>query len=191
MLTRKKIYLAIYAASVALFLPAAGLGAALLFGAIEFGDATAIDASRRIGIYSVGQFVFVHAIFNYLVLERMWRAIQDGQTTITVKQAIGFLFIPLFNIYWIFRTWASFPTEFNRYVERYDLPVPPLARNFFVAYPVLILLAAVLYVPVFAVPFVFLAVAYRACGAVDELDEAKCARRAEMLAEIRTTKIIR
>lgn len=186
MIRVKKTYLGIYAASFGLFVTAiAGLGAGFVSGAIERTDATAVDAARRIGIYVFAQFAVVHTIFNCLLLHRMWSAIQDGQTTVTAPRAIGFLFIPLYNVYWIFRAWASYPAEFNRYVERYDLPVVPLARGRFVAYPILVLAAAIVYVPLLAVPFAFLAVARRACGAVDALDAAKRERREEMLASQR------
>lgn len=186
MISSEKTYPGIYAASFGLFVTTiVGLGALFISGTIERIDQTEIDAARRIGIYVFGQFAVIHTIFNCLLLYRMWSAIQDGQTTITARRAIVFLFIPLYNVYWIFRAWASYPAEFNRYVERYDLPVVPLARGQFVAYPILILAAAIVYVPFLVVPFAFLAVARRACGAVDALDTAKRERREEMLASRR------
>ena len=192
MIRSEKTHLGIYAASFGFFVMAiVGLGAGFVSGAIERTDLTAVDAAQLIGIYVFGQFAVVHTIFNCLLLHRMWSVIQDGQTTLTARRAIGFLFIPLFNFYWIFRAWASYPAEFNRYVERYDLPVVPLAGGRFVAYPILLLAAAVVYVPLPVVPFAFLTVARRACGAVDALKAAKRERREEMLAEIRMPKIIR
>ena len=179
----KKKYLGIYAASFALcLLTTIALGAGVVFGWIQASDEAAIYSAVRIGIYAALQFVIVHAVYNCLLLRRMWCAIQDGQTLVTARQAIGFLFIPIFNIFWIFRAWASFPTEYNNYIDRYALPVEPLAGKWFVAYPVLILLAAILYVPLFALPFGFVVVASNACDAVSRLDEAVRERRNELSA---------
>ncbi len=183
MLMSKKLYIGIYAASFGFgLLTVIALGAGLIFGAIQKSDDAAIASVVRIGIYASLQFAVVHAVYNCLLLNRMWRAIQDGQTTITVGKAIGFLFIPLFNVYWIFRAWGSFPTEYNRYVDRYGLPVEPLAGRAFIAYPILILLAGILYVPLLALPFVFVVVASNACDAVNRLNEAVRERRNQLSA---------
>ena len=152
---------------------------AMYFAGLAQQSDRAIEAATNFFAYA--QFVAVHAVINFLLLHRMWRAIQDGQTTITVGKAIGYLFIPLFNIYWIFRAWGSFPTEFNRYIDRYGLPVEPLAGKAFVAYPIL-LLAGILYVPLLALPIVFIAVISNASDAVDHLDEAVRERRNELSA---------
>lgn len=186
MLMLNKMYLGIYAASFGLcLLTLIASGAWLVFGAGQRSD-EAIAHVARLGVYVLSQFVIVHAVYNCLLLYRMWRAIQDGQTTITVGKAIGFLFVPLFNVYWIFRAWASFPTEYNNYIDRYALPVEPLADKWFITYPILILLAAILYVPLLAMPFVFIVVAANACDAVSRLDEAVRTRRDELSAN-RTT----
>ncbi len=115
MMMSKKTYIGIYAASFGLcLLTIIALSAMFVFGSIQkSNDAvdTAIAYAARIWIYALLQFLIVHAVFNFLLLARMWDAIQDGQTTIAVGKAIGFLFVPLFNIYWFFRVWKSFPTE--------------------------------------------------------------------------------
>lgn len=182
----KKLYIGVYATSFGLcFLTIIGLGGWLVFGLMLKNDAainSAIASAAGIGVYAYLQFALVHAVYNFLLLARMWNAIQDGQTTITVRRAIGFLFVPFFNIYWIFRAWGSFPTEYNLYVDRYGLPVPPLAGRVFVAYPVVLLLAGILYVPLLALPFVFIVVISNACCAVNVLDEAVRERRNQLLA---------
>ncbi len=183
MLMAKKMYIGIYAASFGFgLLTWIALGAGFVFGSIQTSDDAAIAHVRQIALYAFLQFAVVHAVYNCLLLNRMWCAIQDGQTRITVGKAIGYLFIPLFNIYWIFRAWASFPTEFNRYIDRYGLPVEPLAGKAFVAYPILLLLAGILYVPLLALPFVFVIVASNACDAVNRLDEAVRERRNQLSA---------
>jgi len=181
MLMPKKMYIGIYAASFGLcLLMIIALGAMFTFGLVQKSNYTvdmAIAYTVRFGIYAYLQFVIVHAVYNFLLLARMWSAIQDGQTAITVGKAIGFHFIPLFNIYWIFRAWGSYPTEYNNYIDRYALPVEPLSDRVFVAYPVLLVLAGILYVPLLALPIVFVAVIANVCDAVNRLCEAVRERR--------------
>ncbi len=184
MMMSKKTYIGIYAASFGLFLlTIIALSAMFGFDSIQkSNDAvdTAIAYAARIWIYALLQFLIVHAVFNFLLLAQMWDAIQDGQTTISVGKAIGFLFVPLFNIYWFFRVWKSFPTEYNNYVDRYALPVPHLAGKVFFAYPIL-LLAGILFVPLLALPPFFVAVISNACNAVNALDEAVRERRNQLM----------
>jgi hypothetical protein len=66
---------------------------------------------------------------------RLWAAIQDGQTPISPATALGFLFIPFFNLYWVFAAIAGYPKEYNAFVRRHSLGVPALEPWFFIAYP--------------------------------------------------------
>lgn len=195
MLMSKKTYVGIYAASFGLcLLTITALGALFVFGFVQRSDRAlnqAIGYASGFGFFAYLQFVVVHAVYNFVLLARMWRTIQDGQTTVTVRRAIGFLFIPFFNVYWIFRAWGSFPGEYNRYVDRYDLPVAPLPGKIFVAYPILLLLAGILYVPLVALPFVFLGVISKVCCAVNRLDAAVRERRNEMSANEAPNHFIR
>lgn len=184
MLMSKKIYVGIYAASFGLCsLTLIAPGETFVFGSVQKIN-TSIDAANaaaaRIGFYAVLQFVVVHAVFNFLLLARMWSVIQDGQTSVTVGKAIGFMFIPLFNVYWVFRVWSDFPVEYNNYVDRYALPVPHLSGKVFVAYPIL-LLAGILSAPLVALPFLFVAVSAKTCAAVDVLNEAVEERKRELM----------
>jgi hypothetical protein len=128
-------------------------------------------------VLSYLQFLIVSIIYTFIILSRMWGSIQDGQTPITTGKAIGYLFIPFFNIYWIFRAWGSFPTEYNKYVDRYALPTPKLSGGVFTFYPVLLLLTAFLYVPFLIVPFAFIAIISKTCDAVNALGSAVEERR--------------
>lgn len=117
----------------------------------------------------------IHTVYNFLLLAKMWGAIQDGYTEISVGKAIGFLFIPFFSIYWIFKVWGGFPTEYNRYIERHNLAVPPLSSGVFVAFPIVVLLSAI-YIGLIALPFVMIAVTMKVCDAVNALENASLAK---------------
>ena len=75
---------------------------------------------------------------------RAWRGIQDEETRITPGRAIGFLLIPLFNIYWSFRMPVAYPREYDTYcirngAERRELSLAAFHAWTFLAYMSLIL----------------------------------------------------
>ena len=60
-------------------------------------------------------------------LYKIWSSINDGQTKPTPGTAVGFLFIPLFSIYWIFVVWPGFASSYNAYLQRHRINAPPLS----------------------------------------------------------------
>lgn len=63
----------------------------------------------------------------------MWQAIQDGHARVTPGTAVGFLLIPFFNFYWVFRAIACFPKDYNNFVDRHELNAQKLEPHMFVA----------------------------------------------------------
>lgn len=121
------------------------------------------------------QFVVVHTIITLVVLYKLWDVLQDGVTTVSPGKAIGFLFIPFFNIYWIFRTWAGYPKEHNDYLDRHQLTAPKLPGVIFTVFPVIVLLSAILVLPILVLPFVTLFLISRSCDAINNLLIARAA----------------
>lgn len=63
-------------------------------------------------------------VLNYVRLYRAWDAIQalrheDGTETMmpTPGQAVGFLFIPFFNLYWMFVAYAGLANRMNKFLD--------------------------------------------------------------------------
>ncbi|MBI4481044.1 MAG: hypothetical protein HY651_13580 [Acidobacteria bacterium] len=117
----------------------------------------------------------VAGIIFLVFLYRMWAAIQDGQVRTSPGRAVGLLFVPLFNFFWLFYVFAGFRREYNALLQRHALTLPPLRKGLSVAVPVLTLFGSlvslapfgfVLTVPVFGV--VLLPVG-RVCDAVNAL----------------------
>lgn len=175
----KKWYVGGYAASFALFIVLEIGLFIVLFSGVFRREEKILMLLLVVMILALLQFTVVSVIYTFLMLARMWGAIQDGQTSVTVGKAIGYLFIPFFNLYWIFKAWGVFPAEYNRYVERYGLNVPRLGNAAFVAYPVLLLLGVIPLI-IFVQPFVFIAVIAQTCDAVNALKKAVAERRGEM-----------
>ena len=114
-----------------------------------------------------------HRFVTLSILYKVWAAIQDGITTTTPGKAVGFLFIPFFNIYWLFRAWGGYPNEYNAFVDRYRLGVPKLSGALFTMFPVLVLLTAIFVLPILIIPFVTLFLVAHACDAVNNLTLGK------------------
>ncbi len=174
----KKWYAGVYAASLGVcILFILILAALFLTGIIDKYENQISNPLIIIGTLIYLQFVVVQTVYIFVILSKMWGSIQDGQTPITTGKAIGYLFIPVFNIYWIFRAWGSFPPEYNKYVDRNGLSVQKLSGGVFTFYPVLLLLTAFLYVPLLILPFVFIAVIRKTCDAVNALSTTAEERR--------------
>lgn len=66
------------------------------------------------------------AILFYIYLYRAWTCLQAGAPRTTPGKAVGFLFIPFFNIYWFFVAINGLPKDWNRVVSSYeDLKTAP------------------------------------------------------------------
>ena len=58
-------------------------------------------------------------VLTYVLLYKFWQIVQDGFASTTPGAAIGFIFIPYFNFYWIFRALYGLAKDLNRYIERH------------------------------------------------------------------------
>ncbi|CAN5255227.1 hypothetical protein BH20ACI1_BH20ACI1_04020 [soil metagenome] len=99
------------------------------------------------------------SILHLIQVYRIWNVINDGQSRMTPGKAIGFLFIPVFSIYWIFQVWSGFPADYNAFVDRYRLnqKVPLLNATVYQLFPVVILLSGlIITVPILLVYFAVL-----------------------------------
>ena len=93
-------------------------------------------------LYAVPIPAVLAAAFQLGFVYRMWDVIQTGGLArMTPGRAVGFLFIPIFNLYWIFQVFPGFATDYNATLRNQELGLPPLPRGLFVAYAVLVLVA--------------------------------------------------
>jgi phosphate transport system permease protein len=87
------------------------------------------------------------AIF-FLFIYYMWAAIQDGgHARTTPAKAVGFLFIPIFNIYWSFQVWWGFAKDYNAFVEERAPNTPRLSEWLCLAFCIFSLLIYIPLVP--------------------------------------------
>jgi hypothetical protein len=70
--------------------------------------------------------IITFVVLQFILLYRLWQIDQDGFASTTPGKAVGFLFIPIFQIYWIFRAYFGLGLDQNRYIARHFDPIPGL-----------------------------------------------------------------
>lgn len=78
--------------------------------------------------------MWVPAIAFFVLLYKAWQAIQDGQVRTTPGQAVGFMFIPFFNLYWMFVAIWGWAQDYNGYKARHNVPGEAMSEGMFLAY---------------------------------------------------------
>jgi len=97
-----------------------------------------------VGQMPLGLLLSVYAGVVALVMwYKAWKAIQDGHARTTPGKAVGFLFIPFFNLYWIFQAFWGFAKDYNSYLSRHGMSVAQLSTGLFLIYCILILVSLV------------------------------------------------
>ncbi|MEP6705191.1 MAG: hypothetical protein ABJB34_10345 [Acidobacteriota bacterium] len=174
----KKLWLGIYLVSAAIFY--LSLFAMAVMGIMLFDELVSPQAILGLmitaGVLGYAQFLVSHTAITLSLLYRNWDALQDGVTQVSPGKAIGFLFIPFYNIYWVFRVWAGYPKDYNEFVARNGLSTPRLPGTFHTLFPVAILLTAVLILPLLILPIITLFLISRSCDAVNNLLLARSAK---------------
>ncbi len=56
---------------------------------------------------------------NLIQLHQHWKTIQDRHAKISPGKAVGFMFIPLFNTYWIYPAYVGLSQTQNQYIARH------------------------------------------------------------------------
>jgi uncharacterized membrane protein len=64
-------------------------------------------------------FAIVGGILLFVFLYKLWKMIQDGYASTTPGKAIGYLFIPFFNYYWIFKAVLGLSIDMNAFINRH------------------------------------------------------------------------
>lgn len=135
----KALYLGAYLGGSAL----GGILFAVAMFAIIGGAAAAengqIHSGAGAAIAGIGIFIIIlavallitGAVFLYVLYYKMWAAIQDGCARTTPGKAVGFMFIPIFNIYWTFQAVWGFSKDYNEFLRRHSIDAKPLSEGLF------------------------------------------------------------
>ena len=78
------------------------------------------------------------SVISFILLYRFWAIIQGGKARTTPGKAVGFCFIPFFNIYWNYVAMVGLAEDMNRYCRERNIAAPVvgegLAITWFVLY---------------------------------------------------------
>lgn len=129
--------------SRASFLPALAIGA-VASGALGFvGLPRREDALGRALLLAGFAAGLATLVVWCVLLVRLWGAIQGRKARTTPGRAVGFLFIPLFNVYWIFVALWGWTVDFNRSLPRRSADAPRMPQRLALAVCVLMALTPV------------------------------------------------
>lgn len=107
--------------------------------------------------------MWVPAVAFFVLIYKAWSAIQDGHVRTTAGQAVGFLLIPFFNIYWIFQAIWGWAQDYNGYKQRHNLGGEAVSEGLFLAY----IISCIVFPPV-ALVLMFVVVA-KMCDAINTI----------------------
>jgi predicted Zn finger-like uncharacterized protein len=115
------------------------------------------DYSTLIAIFAAANvFLICSVAIEMLLFYRMWAAIQDDKTSISPAKAVGFLFIPVFNIYWALLMVTGFAEDYNAFIQRRAIKTKDLPMSLYLIYAFAFMLSeTVLTMPMLCV-FTFL-----------------------------------
>jgi hypothetical protein len=125
------------------------LGSDAILSASAFGTYAAhVPHLEKTNFGALMGFAMLAQLFAWVawlvLVYKMWSAIQDGNARTTPGRACGFLLIPVFNIYWVFRAVHGFAKDHNQLVDRHSLKVRKLPEGLFLAYALVTIL---MYIP--------------------------------------------
>lgn len=122
----------------------AALGLALILQGIAIATASSGDTNAALGLIGLSFIPIVFEVVVVMVLfYRMWAAIQDGHARTSPGKAVGFLFIPLYNLYWVFVAIWGFAKDYNAYIQRHSINAAPLPEAFFLWYIIIQLIISI------------------------------------------------
>ncbi|GAB5496494.1 MAG: hypothetical protein Phyf2KO_15740 [Phycisphaerales bacterium] len=102
-------------------------------------------------IILIGIFALIAAaVIGYIFLFKCWNQIQDGYQKTTPGKAVGFLFIPFFNIYWQFVCLLGLAQNLNAYSKRHNVNAPLVSESLAMTFCILNICSIVPYLGLLA-----------------------------------------
>ena len=114
------------------------LGAVGLILAVQKGAKSTLIATFA----AADVFLVCSVAIELMLFYKMWAAIKDSQPSISPGMAVGFLFIPVFNIYWALLMLPGFTEDYNSFVIQRSIRAGRLPMTLFLIYAVLFMATA-------------------------------------------------
>ncbi len=103
--------------------------AGLLWVPFTFEDSGSRDVQAMIMVC-----VVLSNIVLLRILYKTWGALPASQARTTPGRAVGFMFVPFYNLYWVWNAYVGFAKDFNRYVKQVDPQEQPQPDGFYIAF---------------------------------------------------------
>lgn len=97
-----------------------------------------------VGIYST--------VVRFVLYYKMWAAIQDDHVRTSPGKAVGFLLVPLLNIYWAVYMFVGFARDYNDYAQRHSIRTERLSEGLFLQYAILWIFLDISFITLYALP---------------------------------------
>ncbi|MCE5340426.1 MAG: hypothetical protein LLF92_04785 [Planctomycetaceae bacterium] len=120
-------------------------------------------------------FLLVALVVEMIVVYKMWAAIGGPSARTTPGKAVGFLFIPVFSLYWEFQVYWGWAKDYNKIVIERQLNVPLMSTGLGLTIPILNILGWIPYVGWLlglAIPVLRVIFLSKACTCVNVLCDA-------------------
>jgi FtsH-binding integral membrane protein len=104
--------------------------------------------------------IYVEVVF-LVMLFKAWHSLRAGHPRTTPGKAVGFLFIPFFNLYWVFQSVRGFAADYNTYINQSGMKDYYLGNRLFTSFAILFVVTfAMCLVPVPFLNFFLAVIAY-------------------------------
>src|SRR5262249_57568410 len=107
-----------------------------------------------------------------------WGVIEDGGARTSPPVAVGLLFTPFFNLYWLFVAYFGLALDTNSYAERHEIRIRPVNHGLALASCVLLVLGCFMPVCLLVGVVLQLFVMRSVKNAAAAIAEARCVRTA-------------
>jgi hypothetical protein len=85
-------------------------------------------------------------VIGYILLYRFWLIIQDGKARTSPGKAVGFCFIPFFNLYWMYVAYVGLSKDMNLYCDERNIAGQRVSEGLALSYFILALTGIVPYI---------------------------------------------
>jgi hypothetical protein len=121
--------------------------------------------------------ITIAMILSYIFVYRAWYILQPGGARTSPGKAVGFMFIPLFNIYWMFVSFHGWAQDWNRIRNSHSnlTSIPPVSEGLFLAGPICIVVSIVPLIGVLAslvYMVIFFVMLFNICKVVNAMADA-------------------
>ncbi len=84
-------------------------------------------------------FFLLSLLFTMRLHYECWKVLPSGYRKTTPEKAVGFLFIPYYNLYWFFISYSCLASGYYRYGQNNNIPEIKNKKGLAIAYAILLL----------------------------------------------------